>query len=122
MPENSRAARSADVPRNLKPYFLCLLRKGSRWDDPRGQEDLMPQQLAFLRAQTEAGGIVMTGPVLDASSEITGVSVLRAESLEAAQALVADDPAVKAGRLVAEIRPVYLPSLDGVRVEYAESH
>lgn len=119
MPENSRAPRMTDVPRNLKPYFLVLLRRGPQWDVPQGQEDLMPLQLAFLRRQTEAGKVILTGPVLDEADDLTGVSVMRAANIAEAQALAKDDPAVRAGRLIAEVRPVYLPSLDAVRVEYS---
>lgn len=108
-----------DVPRNLKTYFLVLLRRGPHWDVPHNHEDLMPLQLAFLRRQTEAGHVVLTGPVLDQTDDLTGISILRAATLADAQALANEDPAVKAGRLVAEVRPVYLPSLDAVRVEYA---
>ncbi len=122
MPENSKAPRMTDVPRNLKPYFLCLMRKGPQWDVPEGHEDLMPLQLAFFRRQTELGKLLITGPVLghspDQSDSLTGISVIRAENLQEAQALANEDPAVQAGRLVAEVRPVFLPSLDGVRVEY----
>ena len=119
MPENSRAPHMADVPRNLKPYFLVLLRRGPHWDVPRGNEELMPLQLAFLRRQTETGSIVVTGPVLDQTDNLTGISILRAATLAEAQALANQDPAVQAGRLLAEVRPVYLPSLDAVRVDYA---
>jgi uncharacterized protein YciI len=118
MPENSTAPRMADVPRNLKPYFLCLLRKGPHWNVLAGHEELMPLQLAFLRQRIEAGSIVMTGPVLDQTGELTGVSVFRAANLEEAQNLANEDPSVQAGRLIAEVRPVLLPSLDSVRVEY----
>ncbi|MGC2163056.1 MAG: YciI family protein [Silvibacterium sp.] len=122
MPENSNAPRMTDVPRNLKPYFLCLLRKGPHWDVPQGHEDLMPLQLAFLRQQIEAGRFLLSGPVLghaqDPSDDVTGITILRAENLDEAQALAAEDPAVQAGRLIAEVRPVFLPSLDNVRVEY----
>lgn len=118
MPENSQAPRTTDVPRNLKPYFLCLMRKGPNWDVPDGHEDLMPQQLAFLRRQTEAGRIVATGPVLDQADDLMGISIVSAANLEQARKIVDEDPAVKAGRLKAEIRPVFLPSLDAVRVEY----
>jgi uncharacterized protein YciI len=122
MPENSKAPRMADVPRNLKPYFLCLLRKGPQWDIPQGHEDLMTEQLAFLRRQTEAGKFLLTGPALghtrNPSDDVTGITILQAESLEEALALTAEDPAVKAGRLIAELRPVFLPSLDNVRVDY----
>ena len=119
MPENSRAPRTVDVPRNLKPYFLALLRRGPHWDVPHNHEELMPLQLAFLRRQTEAGNIVLTGPVLDQTDDLTGISILRAANLAEAQALANQDPAVQAGRLVAEVHPVYLPSLDGVRVQYS---
>ena len=108
-----------DVPRNLKPYFLVLLRRGPHWDDPHQYEELMPLQLAFLRRQTEAGNVVLTGPVLDQADNLTGISILRAANLVEAQAMAECDPAVLAGRLVAEVRPVYLPSLDEVRVQYS---
>lgn len=118
MPENSKSPRMTDVPRNLKPYFLCLLRKGPQWDNPAGQEDLMPRQLAWLRAQTEAGNIILAGPVVEQESDATGISLIRAENKQEAQTIAAEDPAVKAQRLVAEVRAVFLPSLDAVKVEY----
>jgi uncharacterized protein YciI len=120
MAEKVRDSPKADVPRNLKTYFLCLLRKGPQWDDPEGQEDLMPLQLAFLRKQTEAGKILLCGPVLDQADDLTGVSIIRAATLEEAQAVAHEDPAVIAERLIAEIRPVFLPSMDGVKVEYSD--
>jgi len=122
MPENSTAPRFDNVPRNLKPYFLCLLRKGPQWDNLQGQEDLMPRHLAFIRHHTEAGAIVFAGPALghthNPSDDLAGVLILRAENLEAAQALTSQDPSVHAGRLIADLRPVFLPSLDAVHVEY----
>jgi uncharacterized protein YciI len=122
MPEKSKAPRLKDVPLNLQPYFLCLLRTGPQWDVPQGEEDLMPLQLAFLRRQTELGNFLITGPVLGRNpklkNELTGITVIRAENLQAAQALAHQDPAVQSGRLVAEVRPIFLPSLGGVRVQY----
>ena len=122
MPENSTAPRLVDIPRNLKPYFLCLLRKGPQWDNPQDHEDLMPRHLAFLRQHTEAGTIVFAGPALghtqNPSDDVTGIAILRANDLAAAQAITAQDPSVQAGRLIADLRPVFLPSLDPVRVEY----
>jgi uncharacterized protein YciI len=117
MPQNSQALpRTADVPSNLKPYFLCLLRKGPQWDVP--EKDLMPLHLAFFRRQIEVGNMVLAGPVLDEAADLRGICILRAKNRKAAEAAASDDPAVKAGRLVAEIWPMFLPSLDGVRVEY----
>jgi uncharacterized protein len=78
----------------------------------------MPQHLAFFRRQIEAGKMILAGPVLDETDDLRGICILLAKNRDAAQSAANDDPAVKAGRLIAEIRPVFLPALDGVRVEY----
>ena len=123
-----------DVPRNLKPYFLCLLKKGPKWNVTEGHEDLMPQYLAYLRRETERRGretegreterretgarrIVFAGPVTD-EGETIGVAVLEAASAEEARAMVGENPAVKSGHFIAELHPCFLPALDGVSVEY----
>lgn len=108
-----------DVPRNLKPYFLGLLRHGPRWNETEGAEamELLPQHLHYLREQAEAGRYLLAGPVLD-EAEFAGVLMIAAASLEAALALAQADPGVRAGRLAVEVHPVLLPSLDGVRTVY----
>jgi uncharacterized protein YciI len=108
-----------DVPKNLKPYFLGLLRRGPRWNEIEGAEaaELLPRHLAYLREQSEAGRYLMAGPVLD-GSEFAGVLVISAETLEAAAALAENDPGVRAGRLAVEVHPVLLPALEGVRALY----
>ncbi len=119
-----------DVPKNLKPYFMGLLRRGPRWNETEGPEaaELLPRHLAYLRQQSEAGRYVAAGPVLPGStlagstsdeSEYTGVLLIHVETLEAAQALVEADPGIQAGRLAATLHPVLLPALDGVQALYA---
>jgi hypothetical protein len=61
---------------------------------------------------------VVAGPVLGEGDDLVGISVIEAASAQEALELANEDPAVKAGRLRMEIRLVYLPSLDGVRVEF----
>jgi len=109
--------RAQNVPRNLKPYFLALFRAGERWNQTDGAEDLPARQLAFLRAQFEAGVYRAAGPVTD-GGEISAMAILEAESLEAAKSAAEQDPAVVAKRLVVEVLPALLPALDAVRVEY----
>ena len=111
-------ARMNDVPRNLKGYFLCLMRKGPQWNETGDSPELMLAHLAFLRTQLEARRFTVTGPVVDDADDLVGMTILQAESAEEARALVEGDPGAKAGRLRMEIRPVFLPSLDAVRVEY----
>jgi uncharacterized protein YciI len=110
-------AAPSNIPRNLKPYFLCFLVKGERWDDPEGAESLMPAQLTFLREQIEWRRYKVAGPVT-APGDIVGFSILEAADADAALALAQQDPGVLAGRLRAQILPVILPSLDGLKVEF----
>ncbi len=115
---NERSSRP-DVPRNLKPYFLGLLRRGPRWNETEGPEamELLPQHLRYMREQLEAGRYLVAGPVLE-SVEFSGLLLIAAESLAAAAALVGRDPGVLAGRLAVEVLPVLLPALEGVRAIY----
>ncbi len=109
-----------DIPRNLKPYYLCFLVKGERWDDPEGAESLMPAQLAFLREQVEWRRYKVAGPVTD-GGEIVGFSIIEAVDADAALALARQDPAVIAGRVSARVLSVILPALDGIKVEFVKS-
>lgn len=111
------ASGSSDVPRNLKPYFLCFLLKGERWDDPEGAETLMPAQLAFLREQIEWRRYKIAGPVTG-EGEIVGFSIIEAPDGETALSLAQSDPAVQAGRVNVRILPAILPALDALKVEY----
>jgi uncharacterized protein YciI len=123
---NPKEVGMRDVPKNLKPYFLGLLRRGPRWNETEGAEaaELVPRHLAYMREQSEAGRYRLAGPVLPADrthpggSDFAGVLLISAETLEAATALVENDPGVRAGRLAAEVHPVLLPALDGVRAVY----
>jgi len=109
--------RTADVPRNLKPYFLCLLRKGPQWNRTEGNEDLMPNYLAWLRRETEARRILFAGPVTD-GSDLIATAVVEAATAEEATTIATSNPAVLSGHFLAELHPCFLPALDGVRVEY----
>lgn len=109
--------RRPDVPRNLKPYFLCLLRKGPRWNVTEGHENLMPEYLAYLRHETEEHRILFAGPLTD-EGEMIAIAVLQAADPDRATAIVNENPGVKSGHFVAEVHPCYLPALDAVSVDY----
>jgi uncharacterized protein YciI len=108
-----------NVPKRLQPYFLGLLRKGTRWNETDGSEAmaLLPQHLAFLRREIEGGRYIVAGPVTD-GGDVVGMMILNVASTEEAQQVANEDPGVQAGRLRVEILPVLLPALDGVRVSY----
>jgi uncharacterized protein YciI len=116
---NPKETGMRDVPKNLKPYFLGLLRRGPRWNEIEGAEaaELLPRHLAYLREQSEAGTYIAAGPVLD-ESDLAGVLLIAAETIEVALAVAQNDPGVRAGRLAVEVHPVLLPALDAVRAVY----
>ena len=112
-----RPPQVKNVPRNLKPYFLGLLEKGPRWNETDGSETLLPQQLAFLRAQIESRKYLVAGPVMD-EDRYAGMMIIAAPNLMEARRIASEDPGVKTGRLTVELHPVFLPSLDSLKVEY----
>lgn len=62
------------------------------------------EHVAFLRRRVADGSLVAAGPLSDADGE--GMTVLRAESLEAARLLAEeDDRAVATGVLAVRVRP-----------------
>ena len=113
------AKRPKNIPRNLKPYFLCFLVKGERWNEPEtgAETDLMTAQLAFLREQIEWRRYKLAGPVTD-GGDIVGFSVIEAADAEAALTLANADPAVTAGRVSVRLLPAILPALDSLKVEF----
>jgi uncharacterized protein YciI len=111
------STKRPDVPRNLKPYFLCLLKKGPRWNVTHGNEDLMPKYLAFLRQEIEARRFLFAGPVTD-GSDVIGTAILEAPSAEEAAASANANPGVQSGHFIVELHPCFLPSLDAVQVQY----
>ena len=111
------AKRPKDIPRNLKPYFLCFLVKGEKWNEVEGRDALMQEQLAFLREQMEWKRYKVAGPVTD-GGEIVGFSIVEAANADAALALANQDPAVVAGRVSVRLLPAVLPAMDSLKVEY----
>src|SRR5882762_2767351 len=54
--------QGANVPKNLKQYFLCLLEKGEKWAPVQFADPAMQEHLAYIREQVEAGKFVVVGP------------------------------------------------------------
>jgi uncharacterized protein YciI len=110
-------SKRPDVPRNLKPYFLCLLKKGPRWNVTDGNEDLMSKYLAFLRQEIETRRFLFAGPVTD-GGDIIGTAILEGTSMDEATASANANPGVQSGHFIAELHPCFLPALDAVQVQY----
>ena len=117
--QSPRETPKSQIPKNLKQYYLGLLRRGPQWNviDDRAAQELLPRHLAYLRQQTEAGRYLFAGPVNE-EADYVGMMMIAAASKEEALAVANGDPGVVAQRLSVEVYPVYLPALDGVSVRY----
>src|ERR1700716_1547207 len=109
--------QGANVPKNMKQYFLCLLEKGEKWRPVQFADPAMQEHLAYIREQVEAGKYVVVGPMLD-EGRVRGMAIIHAVSIEEARKIVNGDKMVETGRLVAEIHPVMLADLSALHVEY----
>ncbi len=95
-------------------YFVGQLFRGPNQGLSEAEGDRVQREhLAYMRRQKEAGHYLLTGPFAD-DLDPRGLIVMRAESLEAAQALAAADPALREGFLRVEIRPWY--SAKGIEI------
>lgn len=98
------AAIDARVEQN-RWFWLLLLLSGPRRDqDEATAERIQHDHLAHLFALEAAGQLTLFGPVMGAG-DLRGIGVLTVPTRADAEALMAHDPAVLAGRLRVEIHP-----------------
>jgi len=97
-----RVPPSYDVtqPTTLEPLILGFLMRGPNTSqDKATAEQLQKGHLAYMEALHAQGKLVVAGP-FTADMPARGIVIYRVADVAAAKALAADDPAVKAGRLV----------------------
>jgi uncharacterized protein YciI len=109
--EQVKASPAAAVapPSPMEQVFLVLLKKGPRSspEDTPERSAIQAGHMANIRAMWQARKLIIAGPIGD-DGDLRGIFIFRVPRLEDAQALVASDPAVKAGRLVGEIHPWWI--------------
>ena len=99
-------AVAADLPPNMTTYYFGVLMKGPKWTAEATPERAKIQEghMQHLEAMWKAGKLVLAGPLAD-DGDWRGVLIYRTKTLDEAQRLADDDPAVKAGRLVVTMHP-----------------
>ncbi len=107
--DGSPAVAAQDTEANLPKmahYFVGLIYRGPTWSPEVTQEvqELQAAHLANIGRLMESGEMVLAGPFTD-DGDLRGLFFYNLDTLEAAQALVDSDPAVKAGRLRVELHP-----------------
>ncbi len=97
--------KSGDTTYVMKKYFLCLLYSGdNRGQDEKISTEIQEAHLNHISKLAEVGMLAIAGPMAD-NTDLRGIFILNVPTLEMAQKLTNDDPAIKAGRLKAEIHP-----------------
>ncbi len=105
------AQDSAESAPKMAQYFVGLIHRGPSWSPEATQEvhELQAAHRANIKRLVESGKMVLAGPFGD-DGDMRGLFFYNVETLEAAQALVDSDPAVKVGRLRVELHPWWGPA------------
>jgi len=91
----------------MRRYVVAFLEAGPNRDhDAAEAQRLQKEHLANIKRLADAGKLAVAGPFLD-DGELRGIYIFSVETIEEARQLTADDPAVKAGRLVMDLHPWY---------------
>lgn len=91
----------------MKQYVMAFLKTGPNRDqDSATAAQIQNAHLENIGRMAENGDLLLAGPFLD-NSDIKGIYIFNVSSLEEAKKLTESDPAIKAGRLVMELKPWY---------------
>jgi len=104
-PAAAQTASSPEPAHHMKQYFFVLLRRGPDHSQSKAEAEKIQQgHMAHIRATAASGKLQIAGPFDDENGEWRGILIYDVKTLDEARALCDADPAVKAGRLVCDIR------------------
>jgi uncharacterized protein len=100
------APPAAPAPSDMMTYQMVLLKKGPTPppEAAEARQKLADEQLGKLAELNRKRVNVLYGPVTD-DGDLLGISLLAVSSADEARKIFADDPLVKSGVMVAEVRP-----------------
>ena len=94
----------------MKTYVMVFLKEGpNRKQTAIEVGKIQKEHLDHLTSMYQEGMLLMAGPFED-ENKIKGVLIMSQNQIEEAKARVEEDPAIKAGRLVAEYHLWYTKS------------
>ncbi len=96
----------------LQEFQLILLRRpdGAPSYDEQESARIQRDHVAYYQSMRQAGDVVTNGPVFDQPDvALRGIAIFTVESADRARELADADPAVRAGRLTAEVMSWWCP-------------
>ncbi len=106
---NEEYKKNPKIPMTMTKYHFVLLKRGAKWtaeSTPETQK-LQIEHMWNIRQLMDAGKMPAAGPLANAG-DLAGIFVLATQSADEAKTWAESDPAVKAGRLTAEIHPWFV--------------
>jgi uncharacterized protein len=90
-----------------KQYILMLYKEGPVRNQPPGESDILQMaHLRYLFSLRASGKLLLNGPVT-AGSALLGIGIFNLTDFKEVEKLASEDPAVKAGRLIFELYPMF---------------
>jgi uncharacterized protein YciI len=101
------AKRLGADERGMRKYVLAILKTGPhRTPDGPARDEIFREHFANIMRLANEGKLVVAGPFGD-KTDWRGMFIFAVETPEAAQQLVATDPVIKSGEMVAEYHVLY---------------
>lgn len=102
------AARVGADEHGMRNYVLVILKTGpKRVPDGPERDAMFKGHFANMKRLADAGQLALAGPFGKSEGGWRGLFVLAVEDIDAAKALVATDPVIEQGEMVAEYHPWY---------------
>ena len=91
----------------MHKYVMCFLKTGPNKSlSADSSKKIQAAHLQNIKDLASQGKLMVAGPFTD-NTELEGIFILNASTVEEAQALVNTDPAIKVGILIMELHPWY---------------
>lgn len=102
------ATRTGADERGMRRYVLVILKTGpTRVPDGAARDTMFAGHMANISRLAKAGKLALAGPFMQDPAGWRGLYVFAVDDIEEAKALVATDPVIIQGEMVADYHPWY---------------